>query len=35
MPLFFLFIILQIGIETSTFVYSNCAWGLYGGVDVR
>jgi hypothetical protein len=25
----------QIGIETSTFIYSNFAWGLYSGVEVK
>jgi hypothetical protein len=30
---FFIFIS-QIGIETSTFIYSNFAWGMHGGVDV-
>jgi hypothetical protein len=34
MPLFLIFIS-QIGIETSTFIYSNFAWELHGGVDVK
>jgi hypothetical protein len=34
MPLFFIFIS-KIGIETITFIYSNFAWGLHGGVDVK
>ncbi len=31
----FYFFISQIGIETSTFIYSNFAWELHGGVDVK
>jgi hypothetical protein len=34
MPLFLIFIS-QIGIEMSTFIFSNFAWGLHGGVDVK
>ncbi len=34
MPLFLIFIS-QIGIETSTFIYSNFAWELHDGVDVK
>ena len=34
MPLFLIFIS-QIGIETSTFIYSTSAWWLLGGVDVK
>jgi hypothetical protein len=34
MPLFLIFIS-QIGIETSIFMYSNFAWELHGGVDVK
>jgi hypothetical protein len=33
MPLFLIFIS-QIGIEACTFICSNFAWGLHGGVDV-
>ena len=36
LPLFLVFISqIEVGIETITFVYSNFAWGLHGGVDVR
>jgi hypothetical protein len=34
MPLFLIFIS-QIGIETSTFIYSNFSWELHGGVGVK
>jgi hypothetical protein len=34
MPLI-LILISQIGIETSTLIYSNFAWGLHGGVEVK
>jgi hypothetical protein len=34
MPLFLIFIS-QIGIEMSTFIFSNFAWGLHGGVDMK
>jgi hypothetical protein len=36
MPLILIFIShIQVGNETSTFIYSNFAWGLYGGVAVK
>ncbi len=35
MPLFFTFISQIPWYETSTFIYSNFAWGLHGGVDVK
>ena len=34
MPLFFDFYFTD-RIETSTMIYSNLAWGLHGGVDVK
>jgi hypothetical protein len=30
-----LILISQIGIEMSTFIFSNFAWGLRGGLDVK
>jgi hypothetical protein len=36
LPLFLVFISqIEVGIETITFVYSNFAWGLHGGVDMK